>query len=330
MWSRRSTLRWKSKEMIMAVAFSADDRFVATGHFDGAVTVYDASSGSAKLDFNVSSSERALPVTGLRFHPTQPVLLVTTSDGSIEKRDIRTGEAVAQWREEGNEVYCVDYRRDGKYFATGGSDGAIRVYDDASNRVHACYQTVPEHTANHSANRMYSVVFAPDDLNYLYAGGWGNTVHVYDLRVTDGEKKNLFGPYLTGDALDVRNGLVLVASNRLERRIELIDSETEATNEISWPSVHNFCPTSAKMSRDAGGEYIAIGGGGGNGLDNAAFVLERRSGKCVVDQVFEASINALAFSNSKEGAPTRVVFGDGVGHAHIFERPVRVAPTPAK
>lgn len=316
----------------MAVAFSADDRFVATGHFDGMVTVYDASSGSAKLDFNVSSAERALPVTGLRFHPTQPVLLISTSDGTLEKRDIRTGEVVAEWKEEGNEVYCVDYRRDGRYFATGGSDGAIRVYDDSTNHVHACYQTAPEYATNSAANRMYSVVFAQDDINFLYAGGWGNTVHVYDLRVREGEKKNLFGPYLTGDALDVRNGLVLAASSRLDKRVELIDSETGTVNEIAWPSLHNFCPNCAKMSRDAGGEYIAVGGGGTNGLDHAAFVLERRTGKCVVDQVFEATVNAVAFSHSKEGAPTRVVFGDCSGQAHIFERPATrpVVATPAK
>jgi WD40 repeat protein len=312
--------------MIMAIAFSADDRFIATGHFDGAVTVYDAMSGSAKLDFNVSTPERPLPVTGLRFHPTQPVLLISTSAGILEKRDIRTGELIVQWREEGNEVYCVDYRRDGRFFATAGSDGAIRVYDDASNHVTTTYSTMPEYSTNHAANRMYSVLFAPDDLNALYAGGWGNTVHVFDLRVTTGEKKNLFGAYLTGDALDVRNGLVLAASSRLDKRIELIDSETNAVNEIAWPSIHNFLPSAAKMSRDAGGEYIAVGGGGTNGLDHAAFVLERRTGKCVVDQTFDGSINAIAFSNSKDGLPTRVVFGDGVGHAHLFERPARALP----
>lgn len=313
----------------MAVAFSADDRFIATGHFDGAVVIYDAANGTAKLDFNISPSSRSLPVTGLRFHPTQPVLIVVASDGTVEKRDIRTGESLVQFKEEGNEVYCVDYRRDGRYYATAGSDSVIRVYDDATNAVHVAYHTIPDHTANHPASRMYSVVFAPDDMNFLYAGGWGNTVHVFDLRVRTHEKKNLFGPYLTGDALDVRNGVVLAASNRLEKRVEMIDSETDVVNDLGWPSVHNFCPLCAKMSRDVGGEYVAVGGGGSNGLDHAAFVLERRSGKCVVDQTFEGSINAVAFSYGKDGATMRVAFGDGVGQTHVFERPVgRTAALP--
>jgi len=311
--------------MVMAVAFSPDDRYVATGHFDGTVVIFDAVTGSARLDFNISPPNRILPVTALRFHPAAPILVLTASDGTLEKRDIRSGEVLFHTKEENNEIYCLDYRRDGSYFATGGSDGSIRVYEDVSNRVVSLYRTITEHNANHPAGRMYAVVFSPDDLNLLFAGGWGNTVHVFDLRHKDAERKSLFGPYLTGDALDVRNGIIITASNRLEKRLEMIDSETGAFNDLGWPSQYNFCPTCAKQSHDSNGEFVAVGGGGMNGLDHAAFVLERRTGKCVVDQAFEGSVNACAFTfnaaNSVNSNVVKVAFGDSAGQTHIFERP---------
>lgn len=309
----------------MCVAFSPDDKLIAVGSFDGAVCLYDAATGNTRLEFNISTTARVLPVTSLRFHPTAPVLLLTASDGTVEKRDLRTGEAIYQFKEEHVEVYCCDYRKDGAMFATGAVDGAVRVFDDSNGKLLHRFATVGEHTVNKPAARLYSVVFAPDDVNMLYCAGWGNAVHVFDLRQPEKEVRNIFGPYLVGDALDVRSGVAITASHRLDNRLSMIDLQTSATRELPWPSSYNFTPTCAKMSPDATGEFLAVGGSGGHGLDSAAFVMERRTGRCVLDTLIEGGVNTVAFSTGsgqKDGSSAlRVAFGDGHGAVHVFEKP---------
>ena len=322
MWSRKATMRWRSKESVMSVQISPDDKLCAAGYFDGAVVIYDMISTSAKADFNISGGAgRVLPVTSLRFHPMHHTLLVSGSDGTVEKRDLKTLETVTRLNDDKNEVYCADYRRDGAIYATAGLDGTVRVYDDHTDKLINAFNTVPEHTANRPACRLYAVVFSPDDPNMLIASGWSSAVHVFDLRQHDAAvKKSLFGPYMVGDALDIRSGIILAASNRMEQQFQFIDSETGVTNDVAWPSEYRFTPLCAKFSRDLTGEFAAVGGGGSNGLAHAAFVYDRRAQKCVVDAQFDGTVNSCCFSSGKDG-PTRVVFGDSTGQVYTFEKP---------
>ena len=304
----------------MTVQFSPDDRQVAAGSFDGSVVMYDMNSCLAVGDFTLSRGEKdtaKLPCTSLRYHPTNPLLLVSGSDGTLEKRDVRSCEALWHIKEEGNEVYCVDYRKDGTAFATVGSDGTIRVYDDHTNQLINEYSTHLEHTVNRQAVRLYSVVFSPDDPNVLLACGWASTVHYADLREKSlNKKREVFGPYMIGDGLDMRGSTILAGCNKLENRIQLTDVASLQTTEVKWPTHNQFAPLCAKFSRDPAGDYIAVGGGGLNGLVDAAFVVDRKTGKCVVDSTMEGAVNTCAFG----WKDSRVAFGDSVGTVQIFEK----------
>ena len=41
----------------------------------------------------------------------------------------------------------------------------------------------------------------------VVSGGWDNTVQVWDERCGDGAVRQMFGPHVCGDALDVQVGL---------------------------------------------------------------------------------------------------------------------------
>lgn len=323
LWFKRPVIRQRNKQSIMAVQFSPDDRQLAVGAFDGSVHIYDLNSCLSTGDFVMTRDAKAdqkikLPCTSLRFHPTSPTLLVCGSDGTLEKRDVRAVEApVWHHKETGNEVYCCDYRRDGSLFATAGSDGTVRVYDDSTNQLLTEYSTHAEHTVNAQAVRLYSVCFSPDDPNIILSCGWSNTINYADLREKGvNKKKEIFGPYLIGDALDIRGATVLAGCNKLDQRLMLFDIQTQHPTELLWPTHNEFSPLCAKFSRDVAGDFIACGGGGLNGLVDAAFVLERKSGKCVVDALFDGSVNVCAFG----WKDAKVAFGDSSGTVQTFER----------
>lgn len=320
-WTRKPTLRCRSREPVLCCKFSVDDRLIVAGHFDGTIVGYDVASSVNKFEVNVTPKEsRArLPVTAIAFRPAgaRPLLLVGCSNGQLERWELRTLERTSMLREENNEVYAVDYRSDGHLFATAGRDAAVRVYDDATGELVRKFSLAPDHPTNTPALRLYSVHFHPEDPNLIFAGGWGNAVRVYDLRDEEMVSKSveLFGPYIVGDCLDIKGNTLLTASHRPEDRLQLWDLEKRTAAPMAWPTKTEFLPTCARFSSDPTGDYIACGGGGGNGMKEAAFVLERRTNKLVVDATFDAAINTCHFAAREP----LVAFGDNEGQLHIFE-----------
>lgn len=319
-WNRRPALRCRTKESAFCVRFSPDDRIVVAGHFDGTIVGYDVPTAVNKFEFNVTPKEiRAkLPVTSLSFRPGggKPLLLATYSNGQVDRWELRSLERVSTTLEEGNEVYAAEYRVDGHLFATAGRDATVRVYDDATGeRIHA-FGTASHNAANVAASRLYSVTWCKENPNLLAAGGWGSTVFIFDLRQADpgAARKELFGPYLTGDALDFREGMILTASSRIDNRLQLWNTDSGKASNLTWASTSDFLPNCAKLSMDPASEFVAFGGGGAANMKAGCCVLDRNTGKVVVDATFEHAVNTCAFANKEQS----VAFGDGEGQVHIF------------
>lgn len=324
-WVKRTSLRCRSREPALCCKFTNDDHLLVVGHFDGTIVVYDTQTLSTKYEINilrdVNDQREKLPVTSIALRPTaKPVLLLTASNGLVERYDMRTMEKFWQVVEQDNETYACDYAPNGSSFATAGRDAAIRIYDDNSGELTRVIHTAPEYPTNTAALRLFALKYDPQHPTRLLAGGWGNAVHIIDLTKDesrfDGDHSPIFfGPYLTGDALDVAHGTVLTASNRLEHKVQLweLDSESKEAIDVAWPVQYEFLPNCAKLSPT--GEFIACGGGGGQGLREGAFVVERASGKPVVETKTDKSVTACAFAHRE----ALVAFGDADGHVHLFE-----------
>ncbi len=76
-------------------------------------------------------------------------------------------------KEHDNRVHCVRCSRDGRWIATAGEDGVIRVCDARTLKSRA--------TIDAEQGELYGVAFAPDG-NVLASAGEDGTVHVWDLR----------------------------------------------------------------------------------------------------------------------------------------------------
>lgn len=87
------------------------------------------------------------------------------------------------------------------YFAAGGKDGIMRVYDEEKQELIGEMKSHDKDLPGHT-NRIYSVKWSKSDPNMFVSGGWDSTLQIYDLRLKAPVSK-ISGPYLCGDGLDV-------------------------------------------------------------------------------------------------------------------------------
>jgi WD40 repeat protein len=113
-----------------------------------------------------------------------------------------------------SDVYALDYHLEGTYFATGGKDGIVRLFDEEKMELVAHMKSADKELPGHS-NRVYSVKFSKSDPNMIISGGWDSTIYIYDIRV-NGPVNKISGPYICGDGLDLYGNTISAASYRSE------------------------------------------------------------------------------------------------------------------
>lgn len=86
----------------------------------------------------------------------------------------------------------------------------IRVYDSGDSYI-------PGHT-----NRIFKIKIVENKPNLFVSGGWDSTLFLWDIR-TPKSVNSLFGPCISGDAIDVKENLILTGSYRDKDCLELFD-----------------------------------------------------------------------------------------------------------
>ena len=115
-----------NKSEVFSVRFSPDGQFVAAGCGDGAIRVFNAHTGA--LAYNLQGgSNVALPTTAIRFRPsseankTKNVLIAANAAGAVQHWHMTSGKCLHSMEEDhGNQVYALDYNREGTQFVTAG------------------------------------------------------------------------------------------------------------------------------------------------------------------------------------------------------------------
>ena len=133
-----------------------------------------------------------------------------------------------------NQIFALDYYEDGTMFATAGKDTKIRIYDEETKIVKGTLQAIQWQSPGHN-NRIFSVKFVnTDDPNTLISGGWDSNLHFWDLR-TNKTYATIYGPSLSGDAIDYKNGMVVTGSHRSKEYLQIWDYKTKnKLQEINW------------------------------------------------------------------------------------------------
>mmetsp|Transcript_66048 Transcript_66048/g.130971 ORF Transcript_66048/g.130971 Transcript_66048/m.130971 type:complete len:488 (-) Transcript_66048:197-1660(-) len=214
------------------VRWSPDDSLLACGCGDGIVRIYHGEDGRLAYNLEREGEVMRMPITCLRWRPatdgakTKNVLLAANADGTVCHWHVTSRKCLHTISEEKNQVYALDFRADGSFFASAGKDYSVRVYDEATKSVvHTlCTGWIGAPSGGHS-NRIFSVKFDPEDPQVLYSGGWDNTVQIWDLR-TSTPQASFYGPHMCGDGLDAHGHEILTGSWRPTKQLQIWDSRT--------------------------------------------------------------------------------------------------------
>jgi WD40 repeat protein len=127
--SRRVRARWRAHPAgISAMAFSPDGRLIATASYlDNAVRLWDSRGGESKGLL----AEDFTGVTGLAFSPDATTLVLSRADGVASLWDLASRRQIGEVKIFTGSLQSVEFAADGRVFATGGFDGAVRYWDVA-------------------------------------------------------------------------------------------------------------------------------------------------------------------------------------------------------
>ena len=113
---------------------------------------------------------------------TKNVILTVNADGSLQHWHTTSGKLLHTIYNELDQLLCCDYNAEGTQFCSGGSECAVRVYDEATRDLVCTLDGTggggePGHT-----NKVFCVKFDKEDSNMIVSGGWDYTVKVWDIR----------------------------------------------------------------------------------------------------------------------------------------------------
>lgn len=127
------------KDFVLAVAFSPDNRTIATAAADGTIRLADGQTGRAGPVLH-----HAGPVYFVVFNPAGTRILTGGEDGLARLWDAKTGQLIGELRAHDGAVLTAGFNPAGDVFFTGGHDGSLCLWRTADRALLApCARTDP-------------------------------------------------------------------------------------------------------------------------------------------------------------------------------------------
>lgn len=237
---------------VLAVAYSSDGRFLASGSYDGTVRIWDSDTGkelhalrghgrevasvvfspdgkvlaSGSFDHTIrlwdAGSGKLLqprqgadgPVNNLAVSPDGRLAVTVCHDHTIRMWSLATQQQVHILRGHTDFVYAATFSPDGRILASGGSDRTVRLWDTVTGRE---LRRLGEHRF-----AVYSLAFTPEG-NMLLSAEGDDTVRFWD--VATGKDVRQIPGINSSEILQLSSdGKLLVTADR--NAVHLLDAKT--------------------------------------------------------------------------------------------------------
>jgi RNA polymerase sigma factor (sigma-70 family) len=158
---------------VLAVAWSLDDQWIATGSKDQTARIWKVSTGTERL--TLAGHEGS--VQAVAFTPGGNILATGSAGGTARLWSVSSGQCLRALTNHADGILSLAFSPDGNLLATGSADQSVRLWDTRTGR--------PIHVLSGHINGVTSVVFSPDGQRLVTAASgtdlYANTTR--DMRV---------------------------------------------------------------------------------------------------------------------------------------------------
>jgi WD40 repeat protein/transcriptional regulator with XRE-family HTH domain len=164
-------LAWQAHtNTVKSLAFSPDERTLATSSWDGAIKLWDLERGALLwTGWQTSSIQR------LAFAPDGRTLASGGDDAVIRLWDAHSGKQLQTLTGHSGPVHALAWSPNGRLLASGGFDQQIRLWDQPLAQPETSEQILAGHT-----NLVLGLTFGPDERT-IASASWDRTVKLWDV-----------------------------------------------------------------------------------------------------------------------------------------------------
>lgn len=189
--------------MVWTLAWSPRGATLASGGFDNTLMIWDPRTGRRRQTLRGHTDV----VTSLAFAPGNKGLITGSYDKSIRfwKGKQRAQRELLAFAAHPDATRAVEFSRDGRWMATGGHDGLVKLWSMQTGRVAKTFRG--------HAGGVRTVAFSPDGRR-IASAGWGRSIIIWNI--TTGKKEAAI-PVARHDVMCVRftpDGRKLVSCGR--------------------------------------------------------------------------------------------------------------------